>query len=63
MMGFQQLLNQVGELKQKAYTGASKSAEASRLAYLEGEYNPTILKEVPGIRNHTRQQYHKNLEK
>jgi len=63
MIGFQQLLNQVGELKQKAYTGASKSAEASRLAYLEGEYNPTILKEVPGIRNLTRQQYHKNLEK
>ena len=62
-MGFQQLLNQVGELKQKAYTGASKSAEASRLAYLEGEHNPTILKEVPGIRNVTRQQYHKNLEK
>jgi Ni,Fe-hydrogenase III small subunit len=62
-MGFQQLLNQVGELKQKAYTGASKSAEASRLAYLQGERNPTILKEAPGLKNLTRQQYHQNLEK
>lgn len=55
-MGFQQFLNKVS-------TGASASAEASRLAYLQGEYNPTILKEVPGLRKLTRQQYHQNLQK
>lgn len=55
-MGFQQFLNKVS-------TGASASAEASRLAYLQGEYNPTILKEVPGLKKLTRQQYHQNLQK
>jgi len=51
-MGFQQLLNDLS-------TGASKSAEASRLAYLQGERNPTILKSAPGLRG----EYHQNLEK
>ena len=51
-MGFQQLLNDLS-------TGASKSAEASRLAYLQGERNPTILKSAPGLRG----EYHQNLKK
>jgi Ni,Fe-hydrogenase III small subunit len=62
-MAFQQFLNQIGELKKKAAAGASASAEASRLAYLQGERNPTILKEAPGLKNLTQQQYHQNLQK
>ena len=56
-MGFQQLLNQAGQVKQKLASGARKSAEASRLAYIQGEYNPSVLKDVPGLRG----KYHANL--
>jgi len=55
-MGFQQLLNALSTGASKLSTGASKSAEASRLAYLEGEYHPSILKSVPGVKNLGRQQ-------
>lgn len=50
-MAFQQFLNALS-------TGASKSAEASRLAYLKGERYPTIFKEAPGLRG----EYHRNLK-
>jgi hypothetical protein len=58
-MGFQQLLNQAGQVKQKLASGARKSAEASRLAYIQGEYNPSVLKDIPGLRG----KYHANLNK
>lgn len=48
---FQKLLNDLT-------TGARKSAEASKLAYQKGEYNPSILKDIPGLRN----VYHQELK-
>ena len=48
---FQKLLNDLT-------TGARKSAEASRIAYQKGEYNPSILKDIPGLRN----VYHQELK-
>jgi hypothetical protein len=67
-MGFQQLLNQVGQVKQKLVSGARKSAEASQRAAVydpdypaglkqEIEYNPSVLKEIPGLRG----RYHEEL--
>jgi hypothetical protein len=58
-MGFQQLLNALSTGATALSTGASKSAEASRLAYLQGERNPTIFKSAPGLRG----EYHQNLKK
>jgi hypothetical protein len=55
---FQDFLNKVGQVKGELMTGARKSAEASRQAYLKGEYNPTILKDIPGLRG----EYHRNLK-
>jgi hypothetical protein len=55
---FQDLLNKVGRVKSELMTGARKSAEASRQAYLQGEYNPSILKDIPGLRG----EYHQNLK-
>ena len=55
---FQDLLNKVGQVKGELMTGARKSAEASRQAYLKGEYNPSILKDIPGLRG----EYHRNLQ-
>jgi hypothetical protein len=55
---FQDLLNKVGRVKNELMTGARKSAEASRQAYLQGEYNPSILKDIPGLRG----EYHQNLK-
>lgn len=68
-MAFQQLLNQVREVKQKLVSGARKSAEASQRAAVydpdtavpgikqEIEYNPSVLKEIPGLRG----RYHEEL--
>jgi len=56
---FQDLLNKVGKVKNELMTGARKSAEASRQAYLQGEYNPSILKNLPGLRG----EYHQNLKR
>lgn len=47
---FQQFLNELT-------SGARASAEASRRAYLKGEYNPSILKDIPGLRG----EYHQQL--
>ena len=55
---FQDFLNKVGQVKTDLMAGARKSAEASRQAYLKGEYNPTIFKEIPGLRG----EYHQNLK-
>jgi len=55
---FQQLLNTVTSGLKELKTGASKSAEASRRAYLKGEYNPSVLKEIPGLRG----EYHQQLK-
>ena len=55
---FQQLLNTVTSGIKELKTGASKSAEASRRAYLKGEYNPSVLKEIPGLRG----EYHQQLK-
>lgn len=55
---FQDLLNKAGQVKSQLMTGARKSAEASRQAYLQGEYNPSILKDIPGLRG----EYHQNLK-
>jgi len=54
---FQQLLNTVTTGLKELKTGAAKSAEASRRAYLKGEYNPSILKDIPGLKG----EYHKQL--
>jgi len=54
---FQQLLNTVTAGLKELKTGATKSAEASRRAYLKGEYNPSILKDIPGLKG----EYHKQL--
>ena len=67
-MGFQQLLNQATQVKQKLVSGARKSAEASQRAAVydpdmapgikqEIEYNPSVLKEIPGLRG----RYHEEL--
>ena len=48
---FQQFLNDLT-------TGARKSAEASRIAYTKGEYNPSVLKDIPGLRG----EYHQQLK-
>ena len=48
---FQKLLNDLT-------TGARKSAEASRIAYTKGEYNPSVLKDIPGLRG----KYHRELK-
>jgi hypothetical protein len=48
---FQKLLNDLT-------SGARKSAEASRLAYLKGEYTPSIIKDIPGLRG----EYHQQLK-
>ncbi len=55
---FQDFLNKAIGVKQELMTGARKSAEASRLAALQGEYNPSIFKDIPGLRG----EYHKNLQ-
>ena len=55
---FQQLLNTVTSGLKELKTGVSKSAEASRRAYLKGEYNPSVLKEIPGLRG----EYHQQLK-
>ena len=54
---FQKLLNAVTSGLKELKTGASKSAEASRRAYLKGEYNPSIVKDIPGLRG----EYHQQL--
>jgi len=54
---FQQLLNTVTTGLKELKTGAAKSAEASRRAYLKGEYNPSILKDIPGLKG----EYHQQL--
>jgi hypothetical protein len=54
---FQQLLNTVTAGLKELKTGATKSEEASRRAYLKGEYNPSIIKEIPGLRG----EYHQEL--
>jgi hypothetical protein len=54
---FQQLLNTVASGLKELKTGASKSAEASRRAYLKGEYNPSVLKDIPGLKG----EYHQQL--
>lgn len=67
-MAFQDFLNQVGGIKQKLVSGARKSAEASQRAAVydpdmppglkqEIEYNPSVLKEIPGLRG----RYHDEL--
>lgn len=69
-MAFQQLLNQVNDVRKKLASGARKSAEASQKAavydpdYAPGvkqeiEYNPSVLKEIPGLRG----RYHEELSK
>ena len=55
---FQDLLNKVNTAKQELMTGARKSAEASKLAYEKGEYSPSILKDIPGLRG----EYHQQLK-
>jgi hypothetical protein len=54
---FQKLLNAATSGLKELKTGASKSAEASRRAYLKGEYNPSIVKDIPGLRG----EYHQQL--
>jgi hypothetical protein len=54
---FQKLLNAATSGLKELKTGASKSAEASRRAYLKGEYNPSIIKDIPGLRG----EYHQQL--
>lgn len=67
-MGFQDLLNKAAGVKQKLVSGARKSAEASQRAAVydpdfpkglkqEIEYNPSVLKEIPGLRG----RYHDEL--
>lgn len=67
-MAFQDFLNKVGNVKQKLISGARKSAEASQRAAVydpnfpaglkqEIEYNPSVLKEIPGLRG----RYHDEL--
>lgn len=55
---FQDLLNKVTTAKQDLMTGARKSAEASKIAYEKGEYSPSILKDIPGLRG----EYHQQLK-
>lgn len=68
-MKFQDLLNQAGTVKQKLVSGARKGAEASKRAAVynpdlapgikqEIEYNPSVLKELPGLRG----RYHEELK-
>lgn len=56
---FQNLLNKIGSAQKELMTGARKSAEASTKAYQQGEYNPSILKGIPGLRD----TYHRELNK
>lgn len=56
---FQNLLNKISSAQKELVTGARKSAEASKKAYQQGEYNPSILKDIPGLRN----TYHQELNK
>lgn len=56
---FQDFLNKVNTTRKDLMKGARKSAEASKIAYQQGEYNPSVLKDIPGLRS----TYHQELNK